>query len=205
MVYLPRDRYLMFLSDLDRMKYLLLGNWSETSSRHLQYTIWCPNIQPPRSRESFEGCEGPKEERRSQTFWRRSSSQIFESCRNQKLIRMFFSRLSWSNEVAWYQVSYLERCRSQCDDYRSSNHARYDRRQACFTGEIQNGRKWDTEHISKGVQDVLDKYNLKAEELKTEYQKGLEKRDDFREFGWILTDHCTDGYDGKQHTIATYI
>jgi hypothetical protein len=46
---------------------------------------------------------------------------------------------------------------------------------------------------------------LKAEELKTEYQKGLEKRDDFREFGWILTDHCTDGYDGKQHTISTYI
>jgi hypothetical protein len=39
---------------------------------------------------------------------------------------------------------------------------------------------------------------LKAEELKTEYQKGLEKRDDFREFGWILTDHCTAaGYDGK--------
>ena len=74
-----------------------------------------------------------------------------------------------------------------------------------FTGEIQNGRKWDTEPISKGVQDVLDKYNLKAEELKTEYQKGLEKRDDFREFGWILTDHCTDGYDGKQHTLTTYI
>ena len=79
-----------------------------------------------------------------------------------------------------------------------------------FSGEIQNGRRINgeiqtEEPVSKGVQDVLDKYNLKAEELKTEYQKELEKRDDFREFGWILTDHCTDGYDGKQHTIATYI
>ena len=74
-----------------------------------------------------------------------------------------------------------------------------------FTSEIQSGKKWDTNPISKGVQDVLDKYNLKANKLKTEYQKAIEKREDFREFGWILTDHCIDGYDGKQHTIATYI
>jgi hypothetical protein len=64
--------------------------------------------------------------------------------------------------------------------------------------------KWNTSKLNKNVQAVLAKYESKAIELKTAYQEEIEKRDDLAEFGWILTDHCNDGYDGKQHTIATY-
>ena len=73
-----------------------------------------------------------------------------------------------------------------------------------FTNAIEHGTTWDTSPISSEVKAVLDKYSSKAEELKTKYENEIEKRDEFREFGWILTDHCTDGYDGKQHSISTY-
>jgi len=74
-----------------------------------------------------------------------------------------------------------------------------------FTGAIEHGFKWKTDDISEGLMEVLEKYDQKAEALKTEYTKQIETRDDFAEYGWILTDHCNDGYDGKQHTITTYI
>ena len=74
-----------------------------------------------------------------------------------------------------------------------------------FTSEIKNGFEWDTKNIAKPVMDVLQKYDAIAEDLRTEYTKEIEQRDDFREYGQILTDHCNDGYDGKQHTITTYI
>lgn len=74
-----------------------------------------------------------------------------------------------------------------------------------FTSEIKNGFEWNTDVIAKPVMDVLQKYDGIADELKAEYTKEIEERDDFREYGWILTDHCQDGYDGKQHTITTYI
>jgi len=74
-----------------------------------------------------------------------------------------------------------------------------------FTSSIKNGFEWETKGIVKGVMDVLEKYDALTEELMTEYEKQIELRDDFREYGWILTDHCNDGYDGKQHTITTYI
>ena len=73
-----------------------------------------------------------------------------------------------------------------------------------FTNAIEHGTTWDTSPISSEVKAVLDMYSSKAEELKTKYENEIEKRDEFREFGWILTDHCTDGYDGKQHSISTY-
>jgi hypothetical protein len=74
-----------------------------------------------------------------------------------------------------------------------------------FTSEIKNGFVWNTDPIAKIVKDVLKKYDDKAETLKKDYQKDIVKRDDFRDYGWILTDHCVDGYDGKQHTMTTYI
>ena len=74
-----------------------------------------------------------------------------------------------------------------------------------FTSEIKNGFEWDTDIIAKPVMDVLQKYDGISDELKAEYTKEIEERDDFREYGWILTDHCQDGYDGKQHTITSYI
>lgn len=73
-----------------------------------------------------------------------------------------------------------------------------------FTSETEVGKEWKTENVSSNVMDVLKKYNEKADKLKTKYQEEIEQREDFREFGWILTDHCPDGFDGKQHTITTY-
>jgi hypothetical protein len=74
-----------------------------------------------------------------------------------------------------------------------------------FAGEIEHGFEWETDDISKNVKYVLDKYDELAETLKKEYKDVITKREDFREYGWILTDHCEDGYDGKQHTITSYI
>lgn len=74
-----------------------------------------------------------------------------------------------------------------------------------FTGEIKHGWEWDVEEIDQSVRDVLNKYDGKALDLKLKYAEEIKERDDFREYGWILTDHCEDGYDGKQHTITTYI
>jgi hypothetical protein len=75
-----------------------------------------------------------------------------------------------------------------------------------FTGEIANGFKWKTDPLSKEAKTVLDKHDEMAETLKKEHTDVIIKRDNFRDHGWILTDHCKDGCDGKQeHTIATYI
>lgn len=73
-----------------------------------------------------------------------------------------------------------------------------------FTHETKAGTEWNTDNVSSNVMEVLKKYDDKATELKTKYQEEIEQREDFREFGWILTDHCPDGFDGKQHTITTY-
>jgi hypothetical protein len=75
-----------------------------------------------------------------------------------------------------------------------------------FSGEIVNSDpEWDTSSMSKKVKRVLNKYDGKAGILKKKYEAKIVKRDDFREFGWILTDHCNDGFDGKQHTMTTYL
>lgn len=74
-----------------------------------------------------------------------------------------------------------------------------------FTNEIKYGWKWDTQDIAPKVKAVLDKYSDMALKLKKDYQAELETRSDLRDYGWILTDHCPDGVDGKQHTITTYI
>ena len=63
------------------------------------------------------------------------------------------------------------------------------------------------------LQVVLDKYDALSTKLKEEYQEKLlennnEDDDDeyyyFNNFGFLLTDYCTDGFDGKQLTSATY-
>ena len=35
--------------------------------------------------------------------------------------------------------------------------------------------------------------------------KRIQESPDFNDVGFILTDYCTDFYDGKQLTVATYI
>ena len=56
------------------------------------------------------------------------------------------------------------------------------------------------------LQVVLDKYDNLSTKLKEEYQERLLNEDDeyFNNFGFLLTDYCTDGFDGKQLTSATY-
>ena len=74
-----------------------------------------------------------------------------------------------------------------------------------FTSEVTHGTKWDTSNISPKLKAVMEKYNQKSEDLKTLLKDELLTRPDFNEYGWILTDQCPDGFDGKQLTIATYI
>eukprot|EP00536_Pseudo-nitzschia_multiseries_P005839 jgi/Psemu1/324074/estExt_fgenesh1_pg.C_1170005 len=55
------------------------------------------------------------------------------------------------------------------------------------------------------LQAVLDKYDKKTTAIKEEYEKKIQLDPDFSEYGWILSEFCTDGFDGKQLTTATYI
>ena len=73
-----------------------------------------------------------------------------------------------------------------------------------FMSEAGEDFKWDTSKMDADVKSVLEEYETMATNLKTAYEEEIEARDDLREYGWILTDHCNDGYDGKQHTITTY-
>ena len=41
--------------------------------------------------------------------------------------------------------------------------------------------------------------------LKKKYVKTIEKREDFLEVGFLLTDYASDFYDGKQITLCVYI
>jgi len=62
------------------------------------------------------------------------------------------------------------------------------------------------EDITGGsLQKVLRDYDRQADKLKEVYEKKIQERPDFNDVGFILTDYCTDFYDGKQLTIATYI
>jgi hypothetical protein len=54
------------------------------------------------------------------------------------------------------------------------------------------------------LQVVLDKYDSQATHLKEEYEANIQKHPDFLDCGWILSIHCTDGFDGNQLTAATY-
>ena len=61
------------------------------------------------------------------------------------------------------------------------------------------------EKYAPKLQDVLDSYDKKATELKEAYKDKIMKDPDFNDYGWILSDFCPDGFDGKQLTVATYI
>lgn len=70
----------------------------------------------------------------------------------------------------------------------------------------ERGTSDAAEDITKGsLQKVLASYDRQSDKLKEVYQKKILERPDFNDVGFILTDYCTDFYDGKQLTIATYI
>jgi len=56
------------------------------------------------------------------------------------------------------------------------------------------------------LQAVLDEYDETSSALKEAYKaKIMDERDVFNNYGWILSDFCPDGFDGKQLTMTTYI
>lgn len=74
---------------------------------------------------------------------------------------------------------------------------------------MEDGRHVMTSTIggpySPKLQAVLDKYDEKVTALKETYETKIQKDPDFNDFGWILSSYCTDGFDSKQLTSATYI
>lgn len=57
-------------------------------------------------------------------------------------------------------------------------------------------------HLYQVMTKYEDKINQQTEKNK---ERLLSDPERLREYGWILTDWCPDGFDGKQMTIATYI
>jgi len=63
------------------------------------------------------------------------------------------------------------------------------------------GQKYDAK-----LQQVLDTYEEKATDYKESYKNEIMKNTyEFNNYGWILSDFCPDGFDGKQLTVSTYI
>ena len=62
--------------------------------------------------------------------------------------------------------------------------------------------------IDPRLATVLDQYDDMATKLKRDYQTHITTHLDptvFQRFAFILSDYCTDNFDGKQLTLATYI
>ena len=55
------------------------------------------------------------------------------------------------------------------------------------------------------IQKVLETLDDQVTFLKQQYVKTIEKRDDFLDVGFLLTDYASDFYDGKQITLCVYI
>ena len=70
--------------------------------------------------------------------------------------------------------------------------------------KLRAGRKQEEDITSGALQEVLNTYDRETTRLKEIYEEQVEKRDDFNEVGFLLTDYCTDLYDGKQAHPNTY-
>ena len=55
------------------------------------------------------------------------------------------------------------------------------------------------------IQKVLESFDDQVTFHKKQYVKTIEKRDDFLDVGFLLTDYASDFYDGKQITLCVYI
>jgi hypothetical protein len=56
------------------------------------------------------------------------------------------------------------------------------------------------------LQAVLAAFDEKSSKMKKDYETAImEDLDVFNNYGWILSDFCPDGFDGKQLTMTTYI
>jgi len=61
--------------------------------------------------------------------------------------------------------------------------------------------------IGPDLSAVVETYAAKSDDLKAKYQAAVTSNDPdlFFNFGFILSDFCSDTFDGKQTTLATYI
>ncbi len=74
-----------------------------------------------------------------------------------------------------------------------------------FSDKLQAGMIFNRP-VSAEVRAVLIEYNGLTSGLKTAYLAALKADpENFRRNGWILSDYCPDGVDGKQLTLCTYI
>ena len=55
------------------------------------------------------------------------------------------------------------------------------------------------------VQQAYETYDELSRILKEERKEEVLQDADFEDHGWILSDFCPDGFDGKQLTLTTYI
>jgi len=63
------------------------------------------------------------------------------------------------------------------------------------------GKEYDAK-----LQHVLERYERTVNHYKEAYKNQImENSEEFNNYGWILSDFCPDGFDGKQLTVATYI
>lgn len=74
-----------------------------------------------------------------------------------------------------------------------------------FLCRFLNVRSIKLPAMRPAARDVLLKYDALSSKLKSDYLATLKRNKDFSKDGWILTDHCPDGVDGKQLTLTTYI
>jgi len=74
------------------------------------------------------------------------------------------------------------------------------------TGLLSGFNKWNIDKIGLNLYKVMKKYGEIVEKQKKENKIALlSDPEHLRNYGWILTDWCPDGFDGKQMTVASYI
>jgi len=56
-----------------------------------------------------------------------------------------------------------------------------------------------------GLKEVVTKYAAISQNLKKSFYDKVKNDPKFVEFGWIMSDYCIDGIDGKTFTLTTYI
>jgi hypothetical protein len=59
--------------------------------------------------------------------------------------------------------------------------------------------------MSPVLKSIIYKYAGLSSKLKWDYYEKISKDPNFVNNGWVLTDNCSDGIDGKQLTLTTYI
>jgi len=74
-----------------------------------------------------------------------------------------------------------------------------------FVCRLLNVRTIKLPALRPAARNVLLKYDALSSKLKADYFASLKRDKDFSKDGWILTDHCPDGIDGKQLTLTSYI